>query len=78
MISEDTHYFYIADLQFKCDREQWGLNGHMHWLPSVDINSDWGIDSHKAFRTKEACEKYIRKQVIRTAKEILKYSKLKD
>jgi len=72
MISEDIHYFYIADMQFSCDREEWGLNNHMYWLPSVDICSDWGIDTKKAFRTKEACEKYIRKQVIMVAKEILK------
>jgi len=65
-----THYFDIAHEQFCCNLEtEYKKNGKAYWMPSN--NSGHYIDTNKAFSTKEACEKYMRKQVKKYCKELL-------
>jgi len=65
------HYFDIAGDQFHCSLEDEYSKNHIpYWSPWC--NSGFGIDHHKCFKTPEACEKYMRKQVKITCKLYLR------
>jgi len=70
-IKMNTHYFDIGNTQFVCRLEdEYSHNGHSYWMP--DNNSGFNIDFCRAFRTKEACEKYMKSMVKKTSEEMLK------
>ena len=72
--NEDTHYFMIGSYPASCNREALNKN-NFYWCTSVDNTNDiFDIDLLKGFRTKEACEKYVRRQIIKFCKQVLKDS----
>lgn len=70
----DSFQFSIANIDFGCDLQDSSYYGGkgQYWVPSILIDDCWGIDFTKQFRTKENCQTYITKQVVKTAKQILK------
>ena len=69
----ETHSFQINNSDFLCSYEI-ADNGRYYWYSNCEYNPNdlFDIDVNKGFKTKEACEAYIRKQVIKWCKETLK------
>ena len=62
--------FDVAGFQFSYQLEtEYSENGQRYWMPCN--NSDFGIDFQKAFRTPEACEKYMRNTIKKSCEDIL-------
>lgn len=71
--AENTYVFSIADREFRCNREEWGDNNHILWKPDIDTEDCWNIDViNKSFRTKDNCVKYMKKQILKTLKQMIK------
>jgi len=70
-MNSKSHHFYIGTEMFSCYLEnEYGSNRQSYWMPSN--NSDFRIDHTKCFRTKESCEAYMKKEVEKTCRYILK------
>ena len=69
----DITPFEIGDTTFWCIYEI-SSNGRYYWYSHWGWNPNdlFDIDVNKGFTTKEACETYIRKQVIKWCKASLK------
>jgi len=73
-MNKQFHNFWIGTEIFSCSLESnYSDNGQSYWMP--DDDSDFRIDHTKCFRTKEACETYMRKEVEKTCRYILKHLK---
>lgn len=67
----DRHYFDINGLDFCCEldydyKERW------LWYVEETLPSLFGCDKGRGFRTKEACELYMKKHIKSTCKHLLK------
>ena len=61
---EDQYFFDLGnECGFCCNREVWGDNNHLMWLPDINTEDIWEIDVLKAFRTKEKCVEYMQRCV---------------
>ena len=69
---EDTFGgFEVANFFFSYNLEtEYAENGQSYWMPSN--SSGFGIDFEKAFRTPEACEKYMRDTIRESCEDIIK------
>lgn len=69
-ISESIDIFIIFDTEYK-------KQGYWYVDPTQDASSVFDFDTGKGFKTIESIEKYIKKQCVKKAKEILKYNQAK-
>ena len=69
-ISESIDIFIIFDTEYK-------KQGYWYVDHTQDANSVFDFDTEKGFKTIESIEKYIKKQCVKEAKEILKYNQVK-
>ena len=67
-----THYFDIGPEQFTCQLTNIYTNRYLWYSGDYNHDTLFHIDSGKGFRTKEACENYIRTRVKITCKQLLK------
>lgn len=66
------HYFDIDTEQFTCHLD-YDYKRRWLWYSTAGNNHClFGIDLKRGFQNKENCENYIRKQVFRTCKKLLK------
>ena len=65
--------FELGKTTFYCSHDTL-QNNRYYWYSHCIYNQNdlFDIDVNKGFKTKEACEAYIRKQVIKWCKETLK------
>ena len=65
------HFFDIGEEQFSCEVDFDFKNRHL-WYSNNNNECLFMIDRAKGFRTKEACEKYIKTRVKAVCKKLLK------
>lgn len=69
-ISESIDISIIFDTEYK-------KQGYWYVDHTQDSFNVFNFDAEKGFKTIESIEKYIKKQCVKTAKEILKYNQAK-
>lgn len=68
----DTHYFDIGPDQFECIYDEDYKKQPLWYSSGNNYNYLFNIDTDKGFRSKEACENYIKQRVKITCKKMLK------
>lgn len=69
---EHLHYFDIGPAQFSCIYD-WDYKHKPLWYVNhISSNDCWNFDLNKGFKSAEACEEYMRNQVYKVCKQIIK------
>lgn len=75
MKHNDRHFFELGDCQFACVYDGY-LKQQGYWYPQWhNYNDIFNIDYNKGFRTAKACEAYMRKQIYKFCKQVIKEMK---
>ena len=69
MGKNDESFFDIGYLQFSCQRDSFSENGQEYWYPWIENGF---VFEDKGYRTAEACEAAMRKQIKADLKSMLK------